>query len=114
MFYQTVLNPQFLNAPVDPAKLKATVEKADSQFKFINDNFFKDSPNHVVGDQLSIADIALGTVCFHASLAQPPYNITADRAPKLAKWWEALKETPHFKEAHKPVFEFLEQMQKAK
>eukprot|EP01088_Endostelium_zonatum_P011784 TRINITY_DN25945_c0_g1_i1.p1 TRINITY_DN25945_c0_g1~~TRINITY_DN25945_c0_g1_i1.p1 ORF type:complete len:224 (-),score=59.66 TRINITY_DN25945_c0_g1_i1:45-716(-) len=114
LFYQTVLGPQFFNTPVDQTKLKSIVEKADAQFKFVNDNYFKDNSSYVVGEQLSIADIALGTVCFHASLAQPQYNITSDKFPKIAKWWEGLKETQHFKEAHKPVFEFLEQMQKGK
>jgi len=110
LVFQTVLGPQFFNQPVDPEKLKTTVEKADQQLKFINDTFFITNPKYVVGDSLSIADIALGTAVFHAGLAQPAYSV--EKFPKLATWWNNLKETAHFQQAHKPVFDFLAQFKK--
>eukprot|EP01089_Gocevia_fonbrunei_P002317 TRINITY_DN122_c0_g1_i1.p1 TRINITY_DN122_c0_g1~~TRINITY_DN122_c0_g1_i1.p1 ORF type:complete len:218 (-),score=49.58 TRINITY_DN122_c0_g1_i1:71-724(-) len=106
LVFQTYIAPGLYNTPPDEEKVNATLEKADQQLQFINDNFFKTSPDFVVGNSLSIADIALGTTVFHGTLAKPAYNV--DKFPKVAAWWKAIQETDHFKTAHKPVFEALQ------
>lgn len=76
------------------------LEKLATQFKHIDNTFFKDSANHVVGNQLTLADVALGLALSQLTLAK--YEVSA--FPKIAAFWQHLQTVEAFKKSHAAFF----------
>eukprot|EP01090_Pellita_catalonica_P020241 TRINITY_DN7141_c0_g1_i1.p1 TRINITY_DN7141_c0_g1~~TRINITY_DN7141_c0_g1_i1.p1 ORF type:complete len:239 (-),score=38.18 TRINITY_DN7141_c0_g1_i1:21-665(-) len=98
LFFTTILGPQFFNQKEDPENTKALVGKLNAQLQFANDTFFKTSPDYLVGDSISAADIALGTLIVQASMASPPYQV--DKFTKIGPWYKKLSNSKNYATVH--------------
>lgn len=94
IFFQRVINPAFFQKPSDEAVVKKAVdEELPSYFDYLESQLGT-SP-YLVGNQLSIADIGVGSqfVNLHHARVHPD----AKRWPKLAKYIAGLFARPSFK-----------------
>ena len=94
IFFERVAKPKFMNEPTDEAKVKETIEET---LPPILDYLESQTPNqgYLLGDDLSLADIAIGSVFVNARYAQ--YQVDAQRWPKLAAYLDRLLSTSGFK-----------------
>jgi len=103
VFFQTVIaKPVFGREPnqtvIDEAKAGLA-----TGFGHLESTCFKDSPNHVVGSQLSLADLVLGI--FLSQLFAVKFDLSP--FPKIKAFYEHLGTLPSFVESHAPYFEAL-------
>ena len=102
----TFVLPRFAYQSVNAAQVEASLTKLNSNLKFLNDNYFKDSYNFVVGNSLSLADVGLGTLIFWAvNVQEAPFNLAT--YPKINVWWNNMMSQPHFQKAHKATIDFI-------
>ena len=86
----------------DPQTVSDLRNKVMGQLQYINDSYFQANENHIVGNTLSIADIALGTAVFWLSnfIAPDQLGWAWSKFPKIDNWWRAIQNTDHFRRAH--------------
>lgn len=89
--------------PADAHIGQVGLTKLAGHLALLEAKFFRESPHHMVGTELSIADIQLATLI--AQLAVLSYDITP--YPAIAKFWAHTKSTPLFQTAHKDYYAAL-------
>eukprot|EP01088_Endostelium_zonatum_P015033 TRINITY_DN3512_c0_g3_i3.p1 TRINITY_DN3512_c0_g3~~TRINITY_DN3512_c0_g3_i3.p1 ORF type:complete len:622 (+),score=180.70 TRINITY_DN3512_c0_g3_i3:50-1915(+) len=105
----TFIKPRFYYASVNTAQAAESMQKLNKHLKFLNDNYFKDSSRYVVGNSLTLADLALGTALFWAlNVQESPLSLSA--FPRISVWWNNMIAQPHFQKAHKSTTDFIQQL----
>ena len=95
VFFQRVVNPRFLNQPTDEAVVKkALEEELPPMFDYLEGELAPGAKT-IVGDQLSIGDIGIGSQFVNYFFASG--TIDTRRWPKLAAYIAAIHERPSFR-----------------
>lgn len=76
-------------------RIEEATGRLRGDYEFIEQTFFKTSPNHVVGDQPTVADAVLGTLLWHADDAARP-AIDLAEFPRLSAYKSAMEASPEF------------------
>eukprot|EP01130_Rhizamoeba_saxonica_P011000 TRINITY_DN4548_c0_g1_i1.p1 TRINITY_DN4548_c0_g1~~TRINITY_DN4548_c0_g1_i1.p1 ORF type:complete len:512 (-),score=124.89 TRINITY_DN4548_c0_g1_i1:180-1715(-) len=86
-------------AEEEVAKMKADI---DTNFKFINNLWFQESPLYAIGTELTIVDIALAVLLTQLRLLEQDVIEGADQ---LNNWWIAHQHSAGFKRAHTGILD---------
>eukprot|EP01122_Echinamoeba_exundans_P014817 TRINITY_DN67_c0_g2_i1.p1 TRINITY_DN67_c0_g2~~TRINITY_DN67_c0_g2_i1.p1 ORF type:complete len:222 (-),score=60.97 TRINITY_DN67_c0_g2_i1:82-747(-) len=91
-----VIMPVFYKQALDEEKLAALSKKLATQFEHMEAHFFKHSSHHVVGQQLTLADIALGSMLSQLSMAK--FDLTP--FSKIKAFWDNIQTVESYKKSH--------------
>jgi len=94
LVYERIVKPMFLKQPTDENIVNENINnKLPKELKYLEDNI---KGNYLVGDEITIADIALATQFLNATYAQ--YHIDKENYPKLSNMLNNVWNTKAFKE----------------
>jgi len=103
LVYNSVFLKVVTGKDPDPAVIQNAQNNLNESFKNLETVLYRDSPHHVVGTTLSLADVLLGTYLSQLILV----SFSLDAYPKTKAFWEHLQTLPAFVESHKPYFAAL-------
>jgi len=86
----------FFGRDPDEAVVKQSRETLATNFAHLESTIYKDSPHHVVGNHLSLADVLLGVLLSQLSII----NFDLSPFPKTHAFFENLQTLPSYKESH--------------
>jgi len=96
LFVELFVKKLFTGNDPDPEVVKTLAGEVTTHLKFIEENFFKESEHHVLGKTQTVVDIF-----FAIWLTQLSYvHFDFSPFPKSEKFFNAIKETEHYKLSH--------------
>jgi len=100
VFSQTLIRTVVHGKEIDEKAVNEAIDGLKKRFSFLEEIFFKTSPNYLVTDKLSYADIQLGAVCIiltRLSDAFPQFDFSLGEHLKIKAFFENLGKTEHGK-----------------
>jgi len=97
---QTFIRKMVQGKELDEKAVNEAIDGLKKRFSFLEETFFKTSPNYLVTDKLSYADIQLGAVCVvftRLGGVFPQFKFSLDEHPKITAFFENLGKTEHGK-----------------
>lgn len=94
IFFQRVVGPRFMGQPTNEAIVKKAIEEEVPPLLDYLEDQFDGGNSFLVGDSLSIADIAVTSQ--FVNLAHAHYRVDAERWPRLAAYLERMMARPSF------------------
>lgn len=94
IFFQRVVGPRFMGQATDEAAVTRAIEQDMPPLQDHLESILSSNRKFLVGDQFSIADIAVATQ--FVNLAHGGYTVDAKRWPRLAAYLEQMFARPSF------------------
>jgi len=109
LVFLSVFLPMITGAEADFEEVALHKENMGNQFDFIEKNFFKNSP-YLVGSELSIADLALGTTLAHLEMI----DFDCSQYPNIFQFWNMTQYSETFLTTHALFYKILKDFNKAR